>query len=425
MGSEALRDRKSLECIVRTSILLCCTLMPLTGAGPQLIPRRLRNVFGRTRARRGDPVQLRELHARFSGRGKVEGQRRESRIGEDPVDPAPPLSLLALAEAFSGRTPPPEVLIFGDSTSLLVSRFDVWRQPLLEILVKRLRPLRTCVVAHIGWHGAVQAALLRAVAALPCQPRVVVLPINLRQTSPQWAANPYFQFEDLIDAATAFALGPTRALPVLPPFPRGPVTEPGPDIDPLRWEQFRSMPVRITALDMASTGAETVGDLIDLIATAPETKAERRERMRAVFAYHWLPGEDLGRLAGLGEAVGIAERFGARIVGQLTPINYQAGRELLGPAFDRVVADFRSASIQACTDSIGNPENLLLEDLTHLLPSEDFFYRTDPTEHFGEIGRLAVARHMARVISRAATYDLSSRRIVTADGGIVAFDGES
>lgn len=319
-----------------------------------------------------------------------------------PVGPAPPLPLVTLAEAFSGQTPPPEVLVFGDSTSLLVSRFDVWRQPLLEMLVDRIRPLRTCVVAHIGWHGAVQAALLRAVATMPCQPRVVFLPISLRQTCPQWAANPYFQFEGLINAAAALASDPAGPIPVAPPHPRGPVIEAGPDIDPVQWERFRSAPLDMSRLGVSAAGPRTVGEAIDLFATKPDGGAALQARMRAVFAYHWAPGQDMQRLVELGEALKIAEGFGARVVGQMTPANYQAGRELLGSDFDRLFSDYVSMTAKFCTDAVADPGNLLLEDLTQLLPAKEFFYPTDPTEHFGEVGRAAVARRMARLVKQAA-----------------------
>lgn len=323
-------------------------------------------------------------------------------MGAELTDAAPPPALLTLAEAFSGRNPPPDVLLFGDSTSLLVSRFDVWRQPLIHTLVKQFSPLRTCVVAHIGWHGAVQAALLRAVAALPCQPRVVMLPISLRQTFPQWAANPYFQFRGLIDAADAFASEPKRPIRAVAPHPRGPVTEAGPDIDPGDWERFRSVALDMSKLDMAATGPRTVGEAIDLFATRPADGSAPETRMRAVFAYHWVPGDDMERLVQLGEAVKTAEGFGARVVGQMTPANYEAGHNLLGPAFDRVFSDCASMTAKVCTDAISDPENLLLEDLSRLLPAKEFFYPTDPTEHFGEVGRAAVARRMARVVRRAA-----------------------
>jgi hypothetical protein len=379
-----------------------CEGAALIVADPRLIPPRFCEVAGLPLPPRGDPLQFREMHAIFSAKGQLEGRRAETRLGRELSDPAPALPLVTLAEAFSGRTPPPDVLLFGDSTSLLVSRFDVWRQPLFEMLVRRFRPLRTCVVAHIGWHGSVQAALLRAVAALPCQPKVVFLPMSLRQTTPQWAANPYFQFEGLIDAANVVALYPTADIPAVAPFPRGAVTEPGPDIDAAEWEKFRSVPVDMAALDMASTGARTVGDVIDLIGVVPEGEAALRERARTVFAYHWLPGDDPKRLEELGEALRIAEGFGARVVGQLTPFNYETGRQLLGDAFDRVASDFVSTTTRVCMEAMANSEHLFLEDLSHLLPAKEFFYVNDPTEHYGEVGRAAVARHMAKVVRRAA-----------------------
>jgi hypothetical protein len=367
----------------------------LTGRIPQLVPRGLRRLGGLGRGRQREPDQLRELHARYSPRTRVEGERRESRLSEPAGAPAPSLPLATLADAFDGTNTPPDVLVFGDSTSLLVSRFDVSRTSLVEMIVDRLAPLRTCVVSHIGWHGAVQGALLRAVASLPNHPRAVLLPMNIRQTTPQWAANPNFQFRELIDAAAGFAARPASGVPVVSPFPRGDLTRGG-SADPAEWERFRARSVACTWRPQ-----QTVGDYLDVIASAPATDAERAERIRDVFAFHWLPGNDPERLLGLADAVRTAHGFGARIIGQLTPVNYQAGQRLLGPVFDELVADFTDATIRTCRAEVADPELLVLEDLTRLLPSDRFFYETDPTEHFNEAGRSAVADRMARSVKRA------------------------
>ena len=149
------------------------------------------------------------------------------------------------------------------------------------------------------------------------------------------------------------------------------------------------------------------------VAVSGATDAERAERTRDVFAFHWLPGNKPERLEGLGEAVRTAIGFGARIIGQLTPVNYQAGQRLLGPIFDELVADFTEATTRACRDAVSDPERLVLEDLRHLLPSDRFFYETDPTEHFNEAGRMAVADRIAR--SRRLTPEPRQRGRVRRD----------
>ena len=361
----------------------------------QLAPRRLARFVRRGQSPRPEVDQLRELHGRFSARATVEGELRKSTINEPAGPPAPSLPLTTLVEAFGGSTEPPDVLLFGDSTSLLVSRFDREPQPLVEMIVERLAPLRTCVVAHIAWNGAVQAALLRAVAALGSHPRAVILPMNIRQTTPQWAANPNFQFRELIDGARAFAADPTRGVPTVPPFPRGDLTRSGP-ADSAAWERFRAVRVGCDWREQ-----KTVGDYLDLIAAAPTSDAERAQRMSDVFAFHWLPGHNPERLEGLTDAVRIADAFGAHIVGQLTPVNHQAGRRLLGPVFDELMEDFTDATTRAARAGATDQERLVLEDLRSLLPSERFFYEDDPTEHFDLAGRAMVADRIGVAVKRA------------------------
>ena len=373
-----------------------------------MVPRRLRRWGARTRSRRSELFQLREFHAQFSDRAKVEGEARLTYLSDLDAVVEASLPLATIAEAFDGSNPPPEVLVLGDSSDLFVSRFDLSRRPLLRMTVQRLAPRRTCVLAHFGWHFGVLKALLQAVASMPTQPCVVVLPMNLRQFSPQWAENPNFQFRELMAAASAFAADPTAGVPLVPPFPRGDLTRGG-AADPREWERFRA--VRVACKWRSE---DTIGEYLDMIATSPADAAARHERLRDVFAFHWLPGDNVERLAWLAEAVQVADGFGARIVGHMSPINYEAGRRFVGPSFDDLIAGRVDAARRVCEDSVGDSGHLTVDDLTHLLPSDRFFYPADPTEHYDEIGRARVANRIAASVRRAIEPARGARRIESA-----------
>ena len=381
-------------------------------AALERMPRRLRLLGARARSWRSELFQLREFHAQFSRRGRVDGPVRSSYLSDASgvVEPSPPL--VTLAEAFGGDHEPPEVLLLGDSSSLFVSRFDVSRRPLLEITARRLAPLRTCVVAHFGWHLGVHRGIVQAVASLPCRPRVVVLPVNLRQFSPQWAENPNFQFTDLMRAAVDFSVDPSGGVPAVPPFPRGDLTR-GQNADADAWGRFRS--VRVPC---AWRSQETIGDHLDLIVTSPADATARSQRLRDVFAFHWLPGDKPERVHALGDAVRIAESFGARVVVQLSPINCDAGTRFIGAPFEDLIAQRIDDVTRVCRDAVRDRDQFVLEDLTHLLPSERFFYEADPTEHYDEIGRAAVAARTARAVQRSieSTTHSPANRVATRPG---------
>jgi len=358
--------------------------------------RRLTRTVGAARSRRNEPRQLREFHARFAPGMRLEGTRRVSYLDDGPGVVGPSFPLSTLAEAFGGDSEPPDVLLFADSTTLLVSRFDVSRRTLLEMVLRGLSPFRVCVVGHIAYHGAVQEALLHVVAALPAHPRVVAMPVSIRQPNVQWAANPIFQFTELIEAASSFAADPASPVPDVAAFPRGDLTRGGTHADPEEWERFRAAPV-----SFPGQPESTVGHFLDLIKAPPDDDVDARlERARSIFAYHYAVGSDDVRLRGLSQAVRIANGIGAKVVAHLTPINYQAGHRLLGASFDEAVSCATELVASACRNAAA-PGGLVLEDLTHLLPSTEFFYDTDPTEHFDEFGRRKVAKILVRLISEA------------------------
>jgi len=306
--------------------------------------------------------------------------------------------LRTLVEAYGGtERPPPEVLIFIDSTTLLVSRLDLSRRTLIDMILKELRSSRVCVVGHIAHHAAVHEALLDVVAALPTQPRVVALPINIRQLSPQWIANPNFQFSELIQAARTLAADPAHPIPPIAPFPSGDLTASGASADPEEWQQFRATPVTFPGRP-----ERTVGDYIDVILTTPSDEASRAERFRSIFAYHFASGSDEAPLRALDGAIRVANSFGATVLGHFSPLNYQAGTRLLGPSFDEMILSRTKVLSEVCHKAAG-ANGIVLKDLSKLLPSSEFFYDTDPTEHYDEFGRRKLAKILGQSIAQVAT----------------------
>jgi len=337
--------------------------------------------------------------------GKSQGQPRITYVDiadAEPPRPCPPLA--AIRDAYRGPESGPSILLFGDSTTLLVSNSDLDRRPLLELVSEQIGSSAILVIAHIAYHAAAQDALLRALATMPRRPDVVVLPVNLRQFSPQWLDNPNFQFEGLIEACNSYIQDRTTVRPV-PPFTRGALTTRADD--PAAWEQFLATPV-----DYNGRPERTVGDFVAAIEDRHDDVEGRRDRLAMVFAFHFLFKLDKSsvRWRALSSAIRTATSRGCDVVALLTPVNHEAAGELLGPVAVKAIDSTVSEILRSCNDAAtGQPGRLHLLDLSRSLAAEEFFHPEDPTEHFNERGRQAVATAIATEV-RTALDGQRSRR---------------
>ena len=332
-------------------------------------------------------------------------ERRFPRLKPEPLDsmgrgprepsPCPPLQILFDAYGPSGSAP--EVLLLGDSTSVLVSPFDLSRKTLATMVARGIRPLRTCVVAGVSYHPAVYEALVRAVTAMTSRPKVVVVPINVRHFSPEWTGNPNTSYKEVIAAAEAFAADPSEPIRTVPAFRTGNLLrgEPG---DPA-WEGFLATPVAYPG-----RAERTVGDFVRALHEAPTSVEERRAWLQTAFAFHFLyplvPHNE--RLASLAETIRLATAAGCAVVAYLVPANHQAGADLLGDDYENALAEKSAIIVRACDAATVSAELLTLENWTRLLTPDEFFIPYDVLSHINESGRRKLAPLVARCVDRAA-----------------------
>lgn len=324
--------------------------------------------------------------ARYSGRD----QRPLDAIGRgaDHRTACPPL--VQLHEAYGSLGSNPEVLVFGDSTSVLVSPYDLSRRDLGVLIADALQPMDTCVVAALAYHSDVYASLLRAVEVMPGRPRVIVMPVNVRQFGPEWTLNPNTQFEDVIAAARAFADDPKRPIELVQPFPHGNILRSHPDPD--KWQRFVETPVAYPGRT-----ERTIGDFVASI-NAPDDVHDEAW-FRTIWAFHFLfPVEPANpRFRSLADAVGTAARMGVPIVVYLSPANHTAGRALLGEAFD----DSLRAKVEAARSVVldaGKNAAVSFQDWTTLLPASDFFIEREVLSHLNEFGRRRLVERLVPLV---------------------------
>jgi len=278
------------------------------------------------------------------------------------------------------------VLFFGDSTSLFVSRDDLVRRSVVDLISKAIAPSKVCAIAGVAYHAGIYEALLRTLGSLPARPRVVVITVNVRQFATQWAAHPDYQFAEVIQAAREMAADPSGSVPIVPPFRRQ--GEPSGDA----WNAYRR-----TAVDYPGREESTVGAFLDSIWTRG---LPTRERQRAIFAFHYLFSltEAPRRLASLREAVLLAQQVAPSVVAYLGPINHEAATELLGSTFDRLDAERSRSIVDMCNGAAVRPNAVRVHDWTRLLPRAGFFHAYEPSEHLNELGRGALASRIVSTI---------------------------
>src|SRR4051794_32676997 len=88
-------------------------------------------------------------------------------MGRGPRVPAPCPPLAMLLEAYGEAGSAPEILLFGDSTSVLVSPWDLSRQTLATMVSRRMRPRRTLSIAGVAYHPGVYSSLTGALVKMP------------------------------------------------------------------------------------------------------------------------------------------------------------------------------------------------------------------------------------------------------------------
>ena len=300
--------------------------------------------------------------------------------------------LVALARSYGGtEADADEVLVFGDSVAGRTARYDVLRATLTGLVAEGLAPAqRTCAVVHAGFHPGVFSALTKALRALPQRPRVIVVPINIRCISPQWARNPKWQFEHVVTAVEMFAEGQTA-------IPRMTL-----DVVPAQAsvEEFLATPAGVVGFE-----GWTVGDFERRVRKAAPVPLSEVERRRLTFAYHYLSLADPAspRIKALEELATTGEALGCAVVAYLTPINHEAGRRLLGGVFDEVLAanvDVVLTALRSAGMTTGPGTSV--EDWSRLLSSEAFFHELLPTEHLNESGRRRLAREIVGMTKAAS-----------------------
>lgn len=300
----------------------------------------------------------------------------------------------------------PDVVYLGDSVLERVSDSDHNRLGLAGQVATLLLPrLRTATFSHTAFNPAVFKRIIGVIAASQHRPRHLLIPINLRSFSPQWYAYPEYQF-------LSFKALFDRYLLSLDAEERRRLLNQVPEADK-KSEGFRRSMERYLALrsNFHGTNLRAMGDFLQFKLQKPVDPEAIRERRRLMFIFHYLYEFSGGHplLTSLGGMLRLIATMDVNVVFYLTPVNYQAGIEYVGPEFTVVLNEHKKVIINFM-NSMFVGRNCVLHDFSTLLGSDAFFQPHIANEHLNEHGRAVLAAAISDAMQQQWGERFASRR---------------
>ena len=293
-------------------------------------------------------------------------------------------ALLQLNLLYNSDAPPPPVLYLGDSVIERVANQDKDKRTLGKIVSDELSShLPTGVISFSAYHMSIYCGLLSTLDATKHQPKIIILPINIRSFSPQWDFQPRWQYEEEQSVLKKYRQSGTRVI--------GRIYR-----DQYLVPEYLQYKFRNTRVDYPMSDLNTIGQFLDVISCESEDEKERINRKQQIFIFNY--GHPLSKkhrkIFKLTEILNLLLDWKLKVVTYLTPINFDAGVRYVGPEFREQILK----NVQVINDVIlpyQKNGNLRYFDWCTSFPSKMFFYDDLATEHLNQEGRL----HLAKKIS--------------------------
>jgi hypothetical protein len=263
----------------------------------------------------------------------------------------------------------PDILIFGDSTNWYAPEDDKDKRSISSILKKMMPRYSIRNIIHAAYHLDVYAAFCQYIARQKKQPRLIVIPINMRSFSPEWDMNPYYQFikERIIleGGLLRFFYRPLRVLNIFKEITR---------------DDYLETPVY--------EGNREIG----------KVKHMRGLKKQFLLKYMYSLSEAHRKVKSLLKIVRLLARHDIDVLFYLTPIDYQEGERYIPGRFKKqLIHNIGFLSSLLCQERLVN----LSMDLT-----PDYFAwkkKGSVNEHLNESGRRYVAKKLAEKLSAILT----------------------
>ncbi len=274
-----------------------------------------------------------------------------------------------------------KLLQFGDSLARHVSKDDLDRRTLAEMVADRLPDLRVGTIQGDGSSMELYESSVRYLARQATRPDRVLIPINLRSFSHEWDTRPEYQFRTdrlRLRWGDTLALGFGTPLSLWRIYPRNPLTH----------EQHLRLPVEVDGRPLA-----VVRDLLEERRSIPGW-----EPLPSQFAFRYLYTLDPAhrKLESLGNIVDVCRGAGMEPLFYIAPVDVESGQAALGPMF----RDRLGRNVDTLLRRLDGLQTKCL-DLSRELDSAGFDWKPGfPNEHLNERGRLRVGEALGSFLRR-------------------------
>ena len=264
-----------------------------------------------------------------------------------------------------------QIIYFGDSVLQYTDTSDTDKSGVVKMLSK-INPAYTIAdMSYSAYDVGVYEKMMEYISRSSYKPEAIIIPIGLRSFSPEWDRRPVYQFEK-----QKFILG---ASPLLADFYRplaifGVIKE-----NPISDKQFFDTPVYY--------GKTQIGTVLyfendEMFAsTSPENI-----RNKYVYSYMESLSPDHRKIKSLTNLLDSAKKQGIRVYVYITPLDYEGGREFVGPDF---TIQTKANADLIC--SVVQEKNVPCLNLAFSLGTEYFSHPAYPSEHLKQAGREFIA----------------------------------
>lgn len=282
------------------------------------------------------------------------------------------------------RTAPPDVVYFGESTSLFTSPDDADQRSLVQLVDDELGPTTSLhPITGAGYHVRLFEAYSRLLLSGPHRP-VVVVPLWVRSSFAAWAQHPSYGYERALASIRqvdpAAALWRIRAV-VAQPVPRD-------------WARLNECP------HPTLVGDFPVGRYREALRDSAGHGLDDRARLRLLYAFHHGAAIDpdgpyLDDVTRLGRTL---RKLGCPVVVYQTPVPVEQGVELLGAAI-RELAEANFALLGEAFQRGYGPIDIPCTGTS--FATSEFIDPADGSEHINEKGRLRLAEELTAGVAAA------------------------
>lgn len=305
-------------------------------------------------------------------------------LGRFKQERHPSSAFISLFEAYHTGFNPPRVLLLGDSVAERVSWNDYDDRTLAEFVTTNLKKqTNVATVSYGGFTLHIFYHLVLALEKMKHKPELVVLPINMRNFSPQWDLEPTWQFEALVEQINRFIVDPS--LPSFSgQFPR----------EIISTEVFNTFDA--TPVEFALSPFDRIAQFRLMISAAPVTEEQRRFRLRQIFIFHYTNRLLRGhrKLVALESILKLLRSMGIPFLAYLTPLNVDAGMRLVGDEFAVLLHENVDVVSRLVSEYLTDGRSVF-KDWSEMMRSDHFFHLDNATEHLNEAGRKILANAIA------------------------------